>query len=140
VLGQDMSGVVVTHGIPSMRDCLLSGIPIEASSERTRRARSDIGHKMNGLKQDTRLARLLKRLHAESEGQTSELTDYFRQHGGASVGGTDAQLEAVSAWGGASAFKNWMTVDSYSLGEVVYVESCSAPGTINNSFCGLSAA
>jgi predicted O-methyltransferase YrrM len=49
---------------------------------------------MNSLKQDTRLAKLLRRLHAESESQMPALMDYFRQHGGDSVGGTDQQIEA----------------------------------------------
>jgi predicted O-methyltransferase YrrM len=49
---------------------------------------------MNSLKGDARLAGLLKRLHAESDGQMPALMDYFRQHGGDSVGGTDGQIEA----------------------------------------------
>jgi len=56
------------------------------------------GRRMNSLKQDARLLGLLKRLHAESEGQMPALMDYFRQHGGASVGGTDRQIEAGRAF------------------------------------------
>jgi len=49
---------------------------------------------MNSLEVDANLRNLLKRLHAESDLQTSALRDHFREHGGRSIGGNEQQIQA----------------------------------------------
>jgi predicted O-methyltransferase YrrM len=49
---------------------------------------------VNSLKTDMRLRTVLDRLHAQSAGQMPALRDHFQAHGIASVGGTEAEMQA----------------------------------------------
>ena len=48
---------------------------------------------VNSLKSDSRLRAVLDRLHAHSDSQTPSLMEHFRDHGGASLGGSEDEIQ-----------------------------------------------